>query len=556
MRVDIATLDADIRLAKAKLQDLGKAANAAARQSVTTGAPADRAAADAASRAYTNQEAAVAGLTRQKRSLIATTNESTAAVRREGFAYREAAKYMLEFGKEAGITNLSVKGLKLGLGGFLAVEAIKRVTEAITGALDKLNELKAAAQSGGGAGGGDPAFLKALQTGMSREVGAQAGEAWGKTAYDAFAKARDTAIEQAASRGGQGGVSILRGGGRGPASGAPSGGPGTLQDYLTTMRGGRAPQSLDWSDPLYTMGTDKIKDQKEQRKKTAQDILDITKNDKSAQAQMLQNIATQKVYNLNFSQMKATLEAMASGKFEIKPIPPESLRAQDTFNNAATTAKEKVDEVNLSVATTAVNIAAATAKTWDWQRALAGLAATGGEMRGPEGARQPSSGSSAGAALPSSSDGGPGFFSDLLSSMGLQVNQNALDALLLRKGPIADLLGTGQAAGGYIRGAGSGTSDSIMARLSNGEYVVNAASVRALGVGYLDSLNSRRFAAGGLVSAASSSGRPVHLHLGSSSFALSGSSGVVDALVSHAHAQQIRSAGVKPSWFAGRPSGA
>jgi hypothetical protein len=120
------------------------------------------------------------------------------------------------------------------------------------------------------------------------------------------------------------------------------------------------------------------------------------------------------------------------------------------------------------------------------------------------------------------------------------------------------------ATGGYIRGPGTGTSDSIFARLSNGEFVLNAGSVRRLGVGFLQSLNSFaagglvgaspiRFAAGGLASA--SAGRAVHLHLGSQSFALSGSAGVVDALVSEAHWQQTRSAGVKPSWFAGRPSG-
>jgi hypothetical protein len=32
------------------------------------------------------------------------------------------------------------------------------------------------------------------------------------------------------------------------------------------------------------------------------------------------------------------------------------------------------------------------------------------------------------------------------------------------------------ASGGYVRGAGTGRSDSIPARLSNGEYVVNAAA--------------------------------------------------------------------------------
>jgi hypothetical protein len=235
---------------------------------------------------------------------------------------------------------------------------------------------------------------------------------------------------------------------------------------------------------------------------------------------------------------------------------------------------------------------------------------------------------------------------------------------------------TAQASGGYIRGPGTATSDSILARLSNGEYVINAKSARRLGLGYLNRLNrfaeggateytgfddldftgagldytgyggtgvsmfkkimfqlarypsrggkllgrstgridetdadyfkrtgfhfgqragetpfrtgdpggnwrplmpggSERslrgagpyavgglvggapipFASGGLVGASSSGGRPVHLHLGSASFALSGSSGVVGALVTEAHHQQMRSAGTKPSWLAGRSGG-
>jgi TP901 family phage tail tape measure protein len=47
----------------------------------------------------------------------------------------------------------------------------------------------------------------------------------------------------------------------------------------------------------------------------------------------------------------------------------------------------------------------------------------------------------------------------------------------------------GMATGGYVRGPGTGTSDSIDTRLSNGEYVIKASSVRKVGVGYLDALN-------------------------------------------------------------------
>ena len=59
------------------------------------------------------------------------------------------------------------------------------------------------------------------------------------------------------------------------------------------------------------------------------------------------------------------------------------------------------------------------------------------------------------------------------------------------------------ATGGYIRGPGTGTSDSIPARLSDGEYVVKAASVAHYGVGFLHAINRRQlrsFSQGGPVS--------------------------------------------------------
>ena len=48
----------------------------------------------------------------------------------------------------------------------------------------------------------------------------------------------------------------------------------------------------------------------------------------------------------------------------------------------------------------------------------------------------------------------------------------------------------GRASGGRIEGPGTPTSDSILARLSRGEYVVKADSVRKLGTGTLDYINS------------------------------------------------------------------
>lgn len=60
----------------------------------------------------------------------------------------------------------------------------------------------------------------------------------------------------------------------------------------------------------------------------------------------------------------------------------------------------------------------------------------------------------------------------------------------------------GFATGGYIRGPGTGTSDSILARLSNGEFVVKADAVRRYGADFLHRINNMqipKFATGGLV---------------------------------------------------------
>lgn len=62
--------------------------------------------------------------------------------------------------------------------------------------------------------------------------------------------------------------------------------------------------------------------------------------------------------------------------------------------------------------------------------------------------------------------------------------------------------GKGFATGGSVDGPGTGTSDSIPAMLSNGEYVLNAQAVDRLGVPFLNGLNTGRlrgFASGGLV---------------------------------------------------------
>lgn len=68
----------------------------------------------------------------------------------------------------------------------------------------------------------------------------------------------------------------------------------------------------------------------------------------------------------------------------------------------------------------------------------------------------------------------------------------------------------GYATGGYIQGPGTGTSDSIPAMLSNGEFVIPARSVQKFGVDFFEALRKgqmpmRRYANGGMVMPSASS---------------------------------------------------
>lgn len=90
------------------------------------------------------------------------------------------------------------------------------------------------------------------------------------------------------------------------------------------------------------------------------------------------------------------------------------------------------------------------------------------------------------------------------------------------------------ASGGCVSGPGSGTSDSIPAMLSNGEYVVRASAVERLGVPFLDRLNYggtdifntvNRFASGGCV------GVPVIKSLDMPGFASGGYVSLADASI-------------------------
>lgn len=153
--------------------------------------------------------------------------------------------------------------------------------------------------------------------------------------------------------------------------------------------------------------------------------------------------------------------------------------------------------------------------------------------------------------------------------------QSAWDAIKSVVSAIAALPGTtaggdmppmpARAAGGMIRGPGSGTSDSILARLSNGEFVMRAAAVNKWGPQFMAALNGLRnpfgyaggglvrprFAAGGMVTARAADGTTVNLHFPSgSSFALRGDAGIVAGLVREGRRAGMLNAGRVPGAFA------
>jgi hypothetical protein len=49
------------------------------------------------------------------------------------------------------------------------------------------------------------------------------------------------------------------------------------------------------------------------------------------------------------------------------------------------------------------------------------------------------------------------------------------------------------ASGGYVSGSGGPTSDSISAKLSNGEYVMRASAVKTYGLDFMNSLNQMKY---------------------------------------------------------------
>jgi hypothetical protein len=177
------------------------------------------------------------------------------------------------------------------------------------------------------------------------------------------------------------------------------------------------------------------------------------------------------------------------------------------------------------------------------------------------------------------------YVKDLYDSV-VQIFNNIISKTMSVASAVASALNGGggdvsgaqaNARGGYIRGPGTGTSDSILSWLSNGEFVIRAEAVKKWGLGFFQALNALRepgggFAQGGLVQAATAmlppiprfamggpvvagagaGGRPFTLQIGGEEFGgMTATDDAVSKLERYAVRQQVRSAGRKPQWFRG-----
>jgi hypothetical protein len=126
----------------------------------------------------------------------------------------------------------------------------------------------------------------------------------------------------------------------------------------------------------------------------------------------------------------------------------------------------------------------------------------------------------------------------------------------------------GNAAGGMIFGAGTKTSDSILRRLSRGEFVIRASAVDKYGADFFHRLNRMMvpnipgLASGGPVTPVLASTvksmstgakpmRPITVNIDSQPFMMMAPEETAQSLLTFSRKRQVRSAGRKPTWFGG-----
>lgn len=113
---------------------------------------------------------------------------------------------------------------------------------------------------------------------------------------------------------------------------------------------------------------------------------------------------------------------------------------------------------------------------------------------------------------------------------GVVGSMNAIMSKLGGGKKVSGISVPGFATGGHIQGPGTGTSDSIPARLSNGEFVMKASAVSKFGTGFMENINNGRIPKNGPSPTGFSMGGGVNINMGSApGFAAGGVVGVPSA---------------------------
>jgi hypothetical protein len=455
-KADLKLFGAEIQKFTKELRDAVKAGNeaaaAGARQNIE--------------QRYRLMELATASIKKN----TAATKESTTAHHEHAGSLREGVRSLAELAHEAGFTVEGMKALKFGFAGL----GVALVTRQIRDVIGQLNEYQNTLKRIGGASGTSLEALKETRSTI-RATGQDASVA--DTMIEAFNKKLDEARGKT-----QGGVQIARGGG-GIEQGAtvlrPGGGGGTVRDVSTVLRGGRDTEAVNWDDinTALDINTSRLRANNDIRDEQAKKILAIT------DATTRDN-ATQAAFHVTFAQGEAAMRQWAG-------LPPKALTDLEKFNAAVEKLHKQWEDFTEGLVNKyipSINSALDSLADSGWETQInKGLEDTIHEFEH----------------LLRVGEAIKAWWQGL--DQTLKEGHDALWRGLQPRGPggvpldpsIPAMPTDGQASGGYIRGPGSGTSDSILARLSNGEFVINAASARRLGTATLQRLN--RYASGGNV---------------------------------------------------------
>lgn len=562
--VDTSKMRAELAQARVDLQRFTREANAAAKSG------------DTAQRFASAQKASEAAN---------KVNAYAQAIRNANKAHIEGAAASKEFSATFGklsadfaLFGESARAIKGGLIATGIIEALKFVGEAVTSVTERIETLQRISKATGFDTRTIQIFEKAL-----KDTGADATEV-GKILFK-LSQSYDS-VRLAAERGGKAlgsATRILRGGDQSTMQGGVQivrGGEGSLRpgpQMMNVMRGSAIvapPEIKDAATAYEALGVEatKYNNSLEDQQQLIVDIGKGLRAWRDAGRVDVANAAAVQLLGKNYREVAKALDeiskpgAMASIQAALAKtgqlITPEQQELVDKFSQTQSAFGDQFEGSHTRTAMKALPTATATIE--QMTKALeeaakapsdvaAAITQTGNSIT--EGWNRVSTN------VTQASSDLVGFFNNL----GGQIT-NTWNAYMQQIGKASTgafpVVPSPFASGGLVSGPGTGTSDSVLARLSSGEFVVNAARVRQVGLGFMHRLNGYasgglvpsplRFAAGGLVPGASG-GTPVHLHLDGQSFATSATESVAGALVVAARRQQMRSAGVKPSWYGGRP---